>query len=111
VNFHESSDLSIGKLGLSDELTEPSPPSSSGYNVGIYSIGQGIRFLLFFALSLLAFGFILAAEGLYVAALILFLFVELPILFKNSKRHWRELNSFSGKFFTRMFGFIKGLWE
>jgi hypothetical protein len=111
LKLHEPSNLPTGELDLSDEPVEPSTLPESGFSVGIHSIGQGVRFLLFVTLSLLAFGFILAAGGLYFAALILFPLVELPMLYKKATRHWQEFNSFSGNFFNRMWGFIKGLWE
>ncbi len=74
-------------------------PQTNGFSLGLRYLEDGARFLLFFILSCITMGFIIAIAGFYVAALIIFPFVELPTLYKISSRDWSSLNSFFGGFF------------
>lgn len=95
------------------DLQNSRQPTSTpeGGSIGMHSIGDGVQFLIFSVLSLLAFAIILIIGCFYIASLMLFPFGEIPTLFRHSKRDLQRFNDFYRNLFRKVFRFTSGLWD
>ena len=88
-----------------------SSPESDGYELGWHALWDGIRFLVFFILILLAVALIVAIGCLFFIGFILFSFTEIPTGFARCGQHWKRFVSYFGGLLNKVFRFVDGLWD
>ena len=92
--------------GLSD-----SSPESNGYEFGWHALWEGIRFLIFSILTLLAVALILVIGCFFLIGFILFPFTEIPTGFLRCGQHYKRFVSYFRGLFNKVFRFVDGLWD
>ena len=88
-----------------------SSPEADGYDVGWHSLWDGIRFLLFSILTLIAVALILVIGCFFLIGFILFPFTEIPTGFLRCGKHWKRFVSYFGGLLNKVFRFVDGLWD
>ena len=88
-----------------------SPPESDGYEFGWHALWDGIRFLVFFILTLLAIALIFVIGSFFIVGFVVFPFAEIPTGFARCGQHWKRFVSYFGGLLNKVFRFVDGLWD
>ena len=92
--------------GLSELSSE-----TDGYELGWHALWDGIVFLVFFILTLLATGLIVVIDCFFFIGFILFPFTEIPTGFLRCGQHYNRFISYFRDLLNKVFRFVDGLWD
>lgn len=107
---HGQAPITLAAPATIQGLSEPSP-ESDGYEFGRHALWDGIRFLVFSILTLLAVALILVIGGFFLVGFVLFPFTEIPTGFARCDQHWKRFVSYFGGLLNKVFRFVDGLWD
>lgn len=92
-------------------LSRTPSTEADGYALGLHSLWDGVRFLVFSTLTLLCLAIILVYGNFFVMGLVFFPFAEIATGFAKSTSHWYRYTAFFGLLFNKIFRFVNGLWD
>ena len=111
AHMHQQSLIPPMAANTTQSLSRPPSLKADAYTLGLHSLWDGVRFLVFSILTLLCVAIILIVGSFFVIGLVLFPFAEIPTGFARSTCHWHRFRAFFGQLFNKLFRFVDGLWD